>query len=79
MNKKIISLIQKYRKWLSPDTGIFRFALNRRTPTCVFFPTCSVYTIEAIEKYGIFKGVYLGVRRIIRCHPWQKNHYDPVP
>jgi len=45
---------------------------------CVFYPTCSEYTKQAIEKYGFFRGVYLGFLRILRCHPWQKNHLDPL-
>lgn len=48
---------------------------------CVFEQSsvsCSVYTIQAIEKYGPMKGIFLGARRISRCHPWQKNHYDPL-
>lgn len=47
-------------------------------PSCVFYPTCSEYTKQAIKKYGIFKGARLGFIRILRCHPWQKNHIDPV-
>lgn len=46
--------------------------------SCVFIPTCSEYTKQAIEKYGVLKGLGKGIRRILRCHPWQKNHYDPV-
>ena len=49
-----------------------------KKPSCVFYPTCSEYTKQAIEKYGIFYGPYLGFRRILRCHPWQKNHLDPL-
>ena len=49
-----------------------------RKPSCVFYPTCSEYTKQAIEKYGAGKGFYLGFLRILRCHPWQKNHFDPV-
>jgi len=45
---------------------------------CVFFPTCSEYTKEAIEKYGVLKGALKGLKRISRCHPWQKNNYDPL-
>jgi len=45
-------------------------------PHCVFFPSCSEYTKEAIDKYGVLKGIYLGIKRILRCHPWQKNHID---
>jgi hypothetical protein len=47
-------------------------------PSCVFYPTCSEYTKQAVEKYGILKGAWLGLVRILRCHPWQKNHIDPV-
>ncbi len=47
-------------------------------PSCVFYPTCSEYTRQAIEKYGLLKGCYLGFLRILRCHPWQKNHIDPI-
>ena len=45
---------------------------------CVFIPTCSEYTKEAIVKYGVFVGFYKGFIRITRCHPWQKNHFDPL-
>ncbi len=63
----LISLINFYQKFFSPV-----FSRNK----CVFYPTCSEYTKEAIEKYGAFKGVFLGFRRILHCHPWQKNHID---
>ena len=70
MKSKIYSvkLINFYQKYIS----IFK------KPSCVFYPTCSEYTKQAIEKYGVLKGIYLGFRRILRCHPWQKNHIDPV-
>ncbi len=68
LKKLSIRLIKIYQKYLSP--------LLR--PSCVFYPTCSAYTLQSIEKYGFLKGIYLGVRRILRCHPWQKNHIDPV-
>jgi hypothetical protein len=45
---------------------------------CVFYPTCSMYAIDAIKKYGWISGTLRAVRRISRCHPWQKNHIDPV-
>jgi len=49
-----------------------------RKPSCAFYPTCSEYSKEAIEKYGVLKGVRLGVLRILRCHPWQKTQIDPI-
>lgn len=73
--KLIVSLISFYQKVVSPDTGIF--SLNRGT-TCVFYPTCSEYTKQAVFKYGVIRGVFLGIRRIARCHPWQKKHIDPL-
>lgn len=75
MKKSILFLLGIYRRYISRDTGIFR----KRTLTCVFYPTCSAYAEEAIEKYGALKGGYLSIRRVARCHPWQKEHIDPVP
>jgi len=46
--------------------------------SCVFIPTCSEYTKESILKYGLFKGIFMGIKRISRCHPWQKKRFDPV-
>lgn len=65
----LVKLIDLYQRYVSP--------LTKRS--CVFYPTCSQYTKEAISRYGAIKGVRLGVLRIIRCHPWQENHIDPVP
>jgi putative membrane protein insertion efficiency factor len=48
-------------------------------PSCRFQPTCSQYTYEAIEKYGIFHGIFLGMKRLIRCNPFNEGGYDPVP
>ncbi|MDD5152530.1 MAG: membrane protein insertion efficiency factor YidD [Candidatus Pacebacteria bacterium] len=75
MRKLIISIISYYQKLFSPDVGIFSL---RRGTTCVFYPTCSEYTKQAVSKYGVLKGIFLGARRVLRCHPWQKNHIDPL-
>jgi len=48
-------------------------------PSCRFTPTCSEYAVEALKKYGPFKGLYLAIKRILRCHPWGGSGYDPVP
>ena len=64
-----LMLIKFYKAVLSPYMG----------RNCRFTPTCSTYTYEAIEKYGIHKGGWLGLKRILRCHPWGGSGYDPVP
>lgn len=59
--------------------GIYQ-KISKYTPaSCRFYPTCSEYTRQAIVKYGIFKGGWLGLKRICRCHPWNDGGYDPVP
>ena len=66
----LIGLIRIYQKYLSPLKVRWR---------CIYTPTCSSYAIEALQKYGVMKGSYLAVRRILRCHPFSKGGYDPVP
>ena len=65
----LIWLIRGYQKFISP---LF-------PPTCRFYPTWSAYFIQALQKYGFFKGSYLGIKRILRCHPGNPGGYDPVP
>lgn len=65
----LILPIRFYQKCISPFTP----------PTCRFTPTCSQYAVEAIRKHGPIRGLYLAIRRILRCHPWGGSGYDPVP
>lgn len=72
-----IKLISLYQKVLTKPLKFFLDNLGfLRNNSCVFYPTCSEYTKQAIKKYGILKGLLLGFLRILRCHPWQKNHID---
>ncbi|HOF15539.1 MAG TPA: membrane protein insertion efficiency factor YidD [Bacteroidales bacterium] len=64
-----IALIKIYQLLISP---LF-------PPSCRFTPTCSAYGLEAIKKYGPFKGGWLALKRILSCHPWGKSGYDPLP
>lgn len=58
----------------------YKSAISPFTPSaCRFEPTCSSYSIDALQKHGLFYGGYLSIKRILRCHPWGKNGYDPVP
>ena len=69
MRSLFIGLIKAYQYLISPLLG----------PSCRFHPTCSHYAIEAISEYGVLKGGYLSVRRIIKCHPLHEGGHDPVP
>ena len=70
MKKLLLCLIRFYRRGISPYTP----------PSCRFTPTCSQYAYEAINKYGILRGGWLAVKRLLRCHPFSKRDpYDPVP
>lgn len=68
MKKVLLFLIRFYQKAISP---LF-------PPCCRFVPTCSQYALEAVTKYGAFKGGKMAIRRILRCHPFHKGGYDPV-
>lgn len=68
MKKIFIYLIEKYQKYISPILG----------KNCKYYPSCSEYTKQAIEKYGALKGSFLGIWRILRCNPFSKGGYDPL-
>ena len=70
MKRVFLFVIRFYQKYLSP---------LKRTGCCKYIPTCSEYARQALIKYGPVKGLYLAVRRILRCHPWGGSGYDPVP
>ena len=70
MKKACIKMIRLYQKYISPW---------KRNGHCKYYPTCSNYAIEAYQKYGFFKGTALTVWRILRCNPFSKGGYDPVP
>jgi len=64
-----LAIIRAYQRFVSPSLP----------PSCRFYPTCSEYTYQAIEKHGVLRGGWLGVKRLSHCHPWNPGGYDPVP
>lgn len=69
MKRMLMSCVRFYRKNISPLSP----------PCCIYAPTCSEYALEALDKYGAAKGSLLAVKRVLRCHPFHKGGYDPVP
>jgi hypothetical protein len=69
MKTVVLGAIKLYQRFLTPLLP----------PSCRFVPSCSRYAYEAIEKYGLLKGGWLGIKRISRCHPFNAGGYDPVP
>lgn len=69
MKYLVIGIFRLYQKVISPLTP----------PSCRFYPTCSHYGVEAVQKHGAIKGTYLAAKRILSCHPFHEGGYDPVP
>lgn len=69
MRRVLVAIIRAYQYLLSPWWG------NH----CRFTPTCSHYAVEALERHGVLAGLWLAIKRILRCHPWSAGGYDPVP
>ena len=65
----VIALLKFYKLCISPFLG----------KNCRFYPSCSMYMMEAVDRYGAAKGVWMGTKRLLRCHPFNKGGYDPVP
>jgi uncharacterized protein len=68
MQAVVIALLRFYKSWLSPLLP----------SSCRYYPTCSEYMLEAVRKYGTARGVWLGVKRLCRCHPFREGGFDPV-
>ncbi len=69
MKAVALGLIRLYKRYLSPLLP----------SACIYEPTCSMYTYQAIERYGVIRGSWMGMKRIARCHPFHQGGYDPVP
>ena len=69
IDRLLILVLRGYKRWISPLLG----------PACRFHPTCSVYAMEAITRFGALKGSWLAARRLVRCHPLHPGGFDPVP
>jgi hypothetical protein len=67
--RAVIALLRGYKLAISPFLGM----------SCRFHPSCSEYAMEAVERHGVARGLWLSTKRVVRCHPWHPGGYDPVP
>jgi putative membrane protein insertion efficiency factor len=68
MRALTLGVLRTYKRWISPLLP----------SACRFYPTCSEYMMEAVEKHGVVRGVWMGVRRLLRCHPFREGGFDPI-
>jgi hypothetical protein len=69
MKKAVLFILRQYKRFVSPLLG----------NNCRFYPTCSTYAYQAIENHGLIKGIFLGIKRLLKCHPFHQGGIDPVP
>jgi len=69
MKRLVLAVLRLYKRYVSPLLP----------PSCRFHPTCSEYMYEAVDRYGVIRGGWLGIKRLSRCQPWNPGGYDPVP
>ena len=80
MNKFVYYLTLPFRYLAIGLIYLYKYTISEILPSCcIYEPTCSTYTLIAIQRFGVFKGCYLGMKRILRCRPKQKGGLDPVP
>lgn len=77
MKKITLFLIRIYQNLLSLDHSFWAKGLNIRA--CIYHPSCSMYTYEAISKYGVIRGLFMGIKRLLKCNIFFKGGFDPVP
>lgn len=73
--KLTLKLLEFYQRLFSAGQG---WLSSRPNKVCVFYPSCSEYARQAVLKYGVFRGFLLGLKRVVRCHPWQKDYFNPL-